>query len=70
MAKETKKAIILRINPDTIKAIEKWAADDFRSVNGQIEFLLNEALRKSTRLPKDNPDQSLENNEADKQFDD
>ena len=70
MAKETKKALILRINPDTIKAIEKWAADDFRSVNGQIEFLLNEALRKSTRLPKDNTDESLENNVDDKQFDD
>lgn len=70
MAKETKKALIIRINPDTIKAIEKWAADDFRSVNGQIEFLLNEALKKSTRLPKDNSDESLENNEADKQFDD
>ena len=50
MAKETKKALIIRINPDTIKAIEKWAADDFRSVNGQIEFLLNEALKKSGQL--------------------
>ncbi len=50
MAKESKKAIILRINPDTIKAIEKWAADDFRSVNGQIEFLLNDALKKAGRL--------------------
>lgn len=49
MAKENKKALILRINFDTIKAIEKWAADDFRSVNGQIEFLLNEALKKSGR---------------------
>lgn len=50
MAKESKKAIILRINPDTIKAIEKWAADDFRSVNGQIEFLLNDALKKAGRV--------------------
>ncbi|MFI5171473.1 MAG: Arc family DNA binding domain-containing protein [Chitinophagales bacterium] len=53
MAKEEKKALILRINPDTIKAIEQWAADDFRSVNGQIEYLLNDALRKSGRAKKD-----------------
>lgn len=52
MAKENKKALILRINLETIAAIEKWAADDFRSVNGQIEFLLSEALNKSGRLLK------------------
>lgn len=50
MAKENKKALILRINTETIKAIEKWAADDFRSINGQIEFLLNDALKKAGRI--------------------
>ena len=34
-----KKAFVLRINPEIIKQLEKWAADDFRSVNGQIEYL-------------------------------
>jgi hypothetical protein len=44
-----KKSFILRINPDTFQALEKWAADEFRSVNGQIEYLLHEALLKSGR---------------------
>jgi hypothetical protein len=44
-----KKAFILRINPDTIKAVEKWAADEFRSVNGQIEWIIEEALKKAGR---------------------
>lgn len=70
MAKELRKSLILRINPDTIKAIEKWAEDDFRSVNGQIEFLLNEALKKSSRMPKDVSDNAEENEKGDIQFDD
>ncbi|MEO6168161.1 MAG: Arc family DNA binding domain-containing protein [Chitinophagales bacterium] len=44
-----KKAFILRINPDTLKEIEKWAAADFRSLNGQIEYLLQKALIESGR---------------------
>lgn len=44
-----KKAFILRINPDTLKELEKWAADEFRSVNGQIEYLLQQALIESGR---------------------
>ncbi|MCH5720941.1 hypothetical protein [Niabella hibiscisoli] len=44
-----KKSFILRINPDTFQALEKWAADEFRSVNGQIEYLLHEAISKSGR---------------------
>ena len=44
-----KKSILLRIDPRTFKAIEKWAADEFRSTNGQIEYILDEALRKSGR---------------------
>jgi hypothetical protein len=39
-----KKAFILRINPDVLKEIEIWAADEFRSTNGQIEYLLQQAL--------------------------
>ena len=45
-----KKAFVLRVNPDTLKAIEKWAADDFRSLNGQIEFLLQKALIDNSRV--------------------
>lgn len=47
-----KKAFVLRINPEIIKQLEKWAADDFRSVNGQIEFLLQKALQDSGRMKK------------------
>lgn len=44
-----KKAFVLRINPDTLKELEKWATDEFRSLNGQIEFLLQKALIDSGR---------------------
>lgn len=47
-----KKAFALRVNEDMMKAIEKWAADEFRSTNGQIEWMLNETLKKAKRLPK------------------
>ncbi|PKG51693.1 MULTISPECIES: Arc family DNA binding domain-containing protein [Olleya] len=47
-----KKAFALRINEDMMKAIEKWAADEFRSTNGQIEWMLNESLKKAKRSPK------------------
>lgn len=39
-----KKAFVLRIHPDTLKELQKWADDEFRSVNGQIEYLLQKAL--------------------------
>lgn len=45
-----KKAFILRMKPEVSEALEKWAADEFRSVNGQIEYLLHEALKKNGRL--------------------
>ncbi len=47
-----KKTFALRIDSEVHDAIEKWAADDFRSANGQIEWLLNEALKKAKRMPK------------------
>ena len=47
-----KKKFVLRIDEETMKAIEKWAADEFRSVNGQIEFLLTKALRENRRSKK------------------
>lgn len=39
-----KKAFILRVNPDILKEIEAWAAEEFRSTNGQVEYLLQQAL--------------------------
>lgn len=48
----TKKAFALRISPEVMKAIEKWAADEFRSTNGQIEWILNKALKDAGRNPK------------------
>lgn len=47
-----KKAFALRINEDMLKAIEKWAADEFRSTNGQIEWMLNQSIKKAKRNPK------------------
>jgi hypothetical protein len=47
-----KKSFVLRINPDTLKELEKWAEDEFRSVNGQIEYLLQKALKEHGREPK------------------
>ena len=49
-----KKKFLLRIDENIYAALEKWAADDFRSINAQIEFLLKEALKKSSRSAGDN----------------
>lgn len=48
--KETKmKSFVLRIDAETMNAIEAWAADEFRSTNGQLQWIIAEALRKSGR---------------------
>ncbi|MBR4918564.1 MAG: hypothetical protein IKZ52_05035 [Bacteroidales bacterium] len=47
-----KKNFALRVDSDIFEAIEKWAADEFRSANGQIEWILSTALKKAGRLPK------------------
>ena len=47
-----KKAYPLRINAEILGAAQRWADDELRSVNAQIEYLLREALRKAGRLPK------------------
>ena len=51
---ETRKAFLLRIDPALFVELEKWAADEFRSVNGQIEYLLRQAMnaRRGDRRPK------------------
>ncbi len=55
--KEDKKAFVLRVSPALLRDIEKWAADEFRSVNGQIEFLLQKALKETGRLSKKKGDE-------------
>ena len=50
--KKTTKSFILRVDADTMDAIEAWAADEFRSTNGQLQWIITEALRKAKRLPK------------------
>jgi hypothetical protein len=44
-----KKNFVLRIDEDSYKALEKWAADEFRSVNGQIEWIIDKTLKESGR---------------------
>ena len=45
-----KKNFVLRINADAYNALAKWAEDEFRSVNGQIEMILDKALKENNRL--------------------
>jgi hypothetical protein len=52
MAEKKTKSFILRVDSDTMDAIEAWAADEFRSTNGQLQWIITEALRKAKRLPK------------------
>ena len=51
MADEEKKRFLLRLDPAIYAALEKWAADELRFINGEIEFILKEALRRARRLP-------------------
>ena len=47
-----RKPFLLRLDPAVLDALQKWAADDLRSLNGQIEFLLRRALQGESRLPR------------------
>ncbi|MFN8348294.1 MAG: Arc family DNA-binding protein [Spirosomataceae bacterium] len=62
MANE-KKPFVLRISPEMLKELERWAQEEFRSINGQIEYLLNDALKKrrkpSGRSTPENQDTPL-----------
>ena len=46
------KSFVLRVDGETMEALEKWAADEFRSINGQLQWIIAEALRKSGRVRK------------------
>ena len=52
MSEKKTKSFVLRVDSDTMDAIEAWAADEFRSTNGQLQWIITEALRKAKRLPK------------------
>jgi hypothetical protein len=49
-----RKPFLLRIDPAVLDALQKWAADDLRSVNAQIEYVLREALVRAGRAPQPN----------------
>ena len=52
--KDGVKSFVLRVDAGTMDALERWAADEFRSINGQLLWIIYEALRKSKRLPPKN----------------
>lgn len=59
-----KKAFMLRLDPGDYSALEKWAADEFRSVNGQIEWILNKALKDAgRRRPADDESNTIKRND-------
>jgi hypothetical protein len=55
---EERKAFLLRIDPDIWSELEAWAADELRSVNGQVEYLLRQAVQKRRRLRAAEEDES------------
>lgn len=57
------KSFVLRVDAETMDAIEKWAADEFRSTNGQLQWIIAEALRKSGRMKKTKNTSSADNRE-------
>lgn len=50
-----KKAYALRVNPEILDEVQRWADDELRSVNAQIEYVLRQALRNAGRLPEGKP---------------
>ena len=49
----SKKSFVLRIDQDKFNAVEKWAADEFRSTNGQLEWIIDQALKKAGRAKRE-----------------
>lgn len=58
MASEERKAFLLRMDPELWKDLESWAAHELRSINGQIEFILREAVRRRRRDAEPPPDKA------------
>ena len=57
------RSFVLRIDGETMDALEKWAADEFRSTNGQLQWIIAEALRKNGRKPRAKKSKEGTNNE-------
>jgi len=53
--KEAVKSFVLRVDPETMDALERWAADEFRSINGQLQWIINDALRRAGRKRRTSP---------------
>lgn len=60
MAKETKKSFVLRLDAKVYEKLEELAKDEFRSVNGQIEYILHQALKEKGRIKDDFKDDEKE----------
>lgn len=58
-----KKKFLLRIDDNIYAALEKWAADELRSINGQIEYLLKDSLKKAGRFKINTDESEINNNE-------
>jgi hypothetical protein len=58
-----KKSFLLRMDADKFEALEKWAADEFRSVNGQLEWLIQQALKNAGRMPSKQNKEGLKKKE-------
>jgi len=56
MSRTEKKRFLLRVDGALFEALERWAANELRSVNGQIEYLLHEAVRQAGRAPSSSTD--------------
>mgnify|MGYP001619734125 CR=1 FL=1 len=70
MAKENNnKSFVLRIDAATMDALELWAADEFRSINGQLQWIIADALRRSGRLKKSRPQAARADASPDKRSD-
>jgi len=59
-----RKSFLLRVDREVLDAVQRWANDDLRSLNGQIEFLLRRALRDAGRTPKAGPNVSAHPEDA------
>ena len=62
-----RKPFLLRVDAALLEAVQRWANDDLRSINAQIEFVLRDALRRSGRLPRRPEDATAQNDQQNDQ---
>ncbi|MCF6326481.1 MAG: hypothetical protein L3J21_04210 [Devosiaceae bacterium] len=66
MSENSKKNYPLRIHADILDAMKRWSDDELRSLNGQIEYVLRDALRRANRLREQEPEVTIVDEQADK----